>query len=375
MAIPPVGGLLILLFFVSIKHFPELDLSGSIALLWAVAVVGGFIVLGVGLGAMLPSLMELACERPEAARDRHAFQQLWCALPGWVILLLFLLQTSGWAHSSVMDWSTDRVTFLLVCMSVIVGGVMARRTPASGISSRSTKPTTGWLHGAATGLYLAWACWVWAATLGFATIFLLLIGNSEAISPVRLVSAAMAWLVFVMGMNALAIRTGTTRAFLRGVAVAIVAFLGLLLMLGNLSGLAVGVLRTLQQTDLPVRLIVTEEGCELANKAVRNRIVCKLQNGEKLAIVCPVILQSRIGSPFLVEFAPLASDGHWPAKEGRQPVPIPRDMVRSWPRLDLNQASTAGLVDSRATAPTVLSWIAASNSTEQVWLERVCGTP
>ncbi|MNV33092.1 hypothetical protein D3C71_1244520 [compost metagenome] len=142
-AVPPVGGLLVLLFFVSIKHFPELDLSGSIALLWAVAVVGGVIVLCIGLGAMLPSLMELASERSRATRDRQATQQILCALPGWIILLFFLLQSSGWVHHSMFEWSPDRLAFILGCMSVIVGGALARKEPPSTIAAGPPSPAKG----------------------------------------------------------------------------------------------------------------------------------------------------------------------------------------------------------------------------------------
>lgn len=375
-AVPLVGGLLVLLFFVSIKHFPELDLSGSIALLWAVAVVGGVIVLCIGLGAMLPSLMELAGERSGETRDRFAAQQILCALPGWIILLFFLLQSSDWVHHSIFEWSADRFTFILGCMSVIVGGVIARQAPPSDIAAGSPSPAKGWLRGIGTCLYLAAACWVWAATLAFATIFLLSMGGSEAASPVRLISTSVVWLVFVMVVNTQVIRTGTAKALLKGIAIAIIAFLSLLLILENLSGLAVGVLKTLQQADLPVRLVVTEEGCEVLNKAVREGPVCKVRSGERLAVACPVILQSKIGSPFLVEFAPLSSNGGWPSKEGRQPVQIPRDFVHSWPRLvDLKQANAARQSDPKAKASAVLSWITASNSTEIAWVDNVCGTP
>lgn len=374
-AVPPIGGLLVLLFFVTIKHFPDLDLSGSIALLWAVAVVGSVIVLFIGLGAMLPSLMELASEHPKEASDRHAAQQLLCALPGWLILLFFLFRSNGWLHISVLEWSNDRLMFILICMSIILGGMIARSEPASDAPLGTPPPAKKKMHGVGTCLYLAAACVVWTATLAFATTFILSMGDIEGASPIRLVAASVVWLVFVMAMNAQVIRTGTAKALLKGIAIAIIAFLGLLVILENLSGLAVGVLRTLQQTDLPVRLVVTEEGCDILNKAVREGTVCKIRSGEKLAVVCPVLLRSKIGSPFLVEFAPLSADGRWPSNKGRQSVQIPREYVRSWPRLELKQGTAAGAVDPKANASAVMSWITASNSTEKAWLDKVCGTP
>lgn len=374
MAVPAVGGLLILLFFVSIKYIPEFDLSGSIALLWAVAVVGFLIVLGIGLGAMLPSFLEFVSEREKTTYNQRAHQQLWCSLPGWVTMLFFLLQSVGWVHNSMIEWSTSRVTFILACMSLIVGGLLARKVTGAGIAASGTSPTKNWVHGTSTGLFLAAACWVWAMTFGLTSIFLLSMGNSDASSPVSLVSVTFAWLVLVMGINAQGIRIGTLKPLVAGAALAIAVFLSFLVALGNLSGFAVGILRALQQTDVPVRLVVTGDGCEVLNKAVRSSTVCKIQSGEKFAVVCPVILQSKIGSPFLVEFAPLASSGHWPATEGRQPVPIPREFVSSWPRLDLKKSNVAHPVDVNANASTLLSWIAASNSTEKEWLSRACGT-
>ncbi|MBV7427336.1 MULTISPECIES: hypothetical protein [unclassified Acidovorax] len=374
-AIPPIGGLLVLLFFVTIKHFPDLDLSGSIALLWAVAVVGSVIVLFIGLGAMLPSLMELASERPKEKSNRHAAQQLLCTLPGWLVLLFFLSRSNGWLHDSTLEWSNDRLIFILVCMSIILGGVLAKREPANNSVLSTLPPAKKKLQGVGTCLYLAAACVVWAATLAFATTFLLSMGDSEAASPTSQIAATMAWLVFVMAMNAQVIFTGTAKALLKGIVIAIIAFLGLLVILQNLSGLAVGVLRTLQQTDLPVRLVVTEEGCDLLNKAVREGSVCKIRSGEKFAVVCPVLLRSKIGSPFLVEFSPLSAEGRWPSKEGRESVQIPRDYVRSWPLLPLKQANAAGTANPTATPSAILSAITASNDTERAWLDEACGAP
>ncbi len=374
-AIPPIGGLLVLLFFVTIKHFPDLDLSGSIALLWAVAVVGSVIVLFIGLGAMLPSLMELASERPKEKSDRHAAQQLLCTLPGWLVLLFFLFRSNGWLHVSVLEWSNDRLMFILICMSIIAGGVIARKESASNAALGTPPQAKKNMRCMGTCLYLAAACVVWAATLAFATIFILSMGDIEGASPIHLAAASVAWLVFVMAMNAQVIRAGTAKSLLKGIAIVIIAFLGLLVILGNLSGLAVGVLKTLQQSDLPVRLVVTEEGCDILNKAVREGSVCEIRSGEKLAVVCPVLLRSKIGSPFLVEFAPLSADGRWPSNKGRQPVQIPRDYVRSWPLLDLKQANAVGETNPKATPSTILSWITTSTSAEKAWLDKACGAP
>ena len=88
-----------------------------------------------------------------------------------------------------------------------------------------------------------------------------------------------------------------------------------------------------------------------------------LKGGMTVRLLCPVVLRSRIGSPYVFELTSFDAHGNWPAQARSSPsdsdtsrvlkrIQIAKEDVKSWPSIDALKVnddarrSTAVAVDS-----------------------------
>lgn len=116
----------------------------------------------------------------------------------------------------------------------------------------------------------------------------------------------------------------------------VVSIVVLIIFTNNGMAIPKAVMRALGLGELPVALVVTKAGCQHLNQA-SGQVVCKIQPHEKSALVCPVMLRSRIGSPYFIGLSPYTAQGAWPADAlpaRTATVALLKSEVLGWSRIE-----------------------------------------
>ncbi|QFZ84172.1 hypothetical protein GFK26_16110 [Variovorax paradoxus] len=366
------GGFMTLLFLVSIKHLPELDWASSSTLLAAVAVIGIAIVLFIGGGGVAPAIISMSIENKGAVSGMAIRNMLLCGIPAVFLLILFfvhpLVPLSSQLPTIDQSWILSATLLSMALLAFAIG---------CSVEGKSRKPATSrasvWMRRADLSFSYFFVQVIWAMMLMTIVVTLALMRQgSEPDNDTRFFQALVVWLGVLALVNALVLRSNTLHAAVRGAFAGMLTMLIALVMQGNLTGLALTAFKALGLANIPARLVLTAHGCELLNAAVRGGPVCTSLPDQKIAVVCPAILKSRLGSPYLIELAPMDAEGHWPAVDGRQTIPIPRKEVLSWPRIGADQSQKV-LAGGALTRPsTILTSLNKSNQMEQLWLDEHC---
>ena len=369
--VPLVGGVLVLLFVISIGQLPSLDLAGSTALLTAVALFGIAIIGCIGGATVMPALLEISIG-DGSDRKRRTLYLLLSSVPAW-LALAFLLALWLLDHYRLKLIIPSSATFIpsLLALTLICGvSICWHQT-----SQDSPKADSRWERIWAltvTSLYWAQISMIWSASFGVATYFFYYLSIDPSVPWWQRVFVGAVWLLTCMAINSAIASAGTGKAALRGAIVAVGLALIPLLLTKSLTDLSGLVLNRLGLADLKVRLVVTEEGCNILNSAVRGGPVCAVDPTTKLASVCPVVLKSRVGSPYRLDFYPLGADGKWPAAVTPQSVPLSEQYVKSWPSLDTSPRpiSIRSIPDKITESP--LTAFKARNEAEAHWIDTRC---
>lgn len=89
----------------------------------------------------------------------------------------------------------------------------------------------------------------------------------------------------------------------------------------NWLAIPIAAVKSLGLGEIPVGVVLSEEGCNILNKSAGEKIICQYDNEKKLGWACPLILKSRIGSPMVFDVLSFNTDGSWPGIEdgGKKP--------------------------------------------------------
>ncbi|MGJ7609242.1 hypothetical protein ACSFA7_33255 [Variovorax sp. LT1R20] len=370
--VPLVGGVLVLLFVISIGQLPSLDLTGSIALLTAVALFGLAIIGCIGGATVLPALLEISIG-DGSDRKRRTLYLLLSSVPAW-LTLAFLLMLWLFDHYKLMSIVPSSAAFIssVLALTILCGAGICwhqtRRTLSPKTGSRWERTWTLTV----TSLYWTYISMVWSASFGATSYFIYYLSADPSVPWWQRVFVGTVWLLTCMAINSAIAGAGTGKAAMRGAVVAVGLALVPLLLTKSLTDLSGLVLNRLGLADLQVRLVVTEEGCNILNSAVRGGPVCVVDPSTKLASVCPVVLKSRIGSPYRLDFYPLGPDGKWPAAVTPQSVPLSEQYVKSWPSLDMSPRpiSIRSVPDQTTGLPLTASKV--RNKAEADWIDAKC---
>ncbi|MEJ8821638.1 hypothetical protein WKW80_06255 [Variovorax humicola] len=366
-----VGGLMTLQLFVSLKHMPDLDLAGSAALLAAVSVLGLMIFFFLGSTGLVPALIASGMLSSRLPAKLRAEYVAWSSVPALLFVLLIVLQYSRWGQVAWPDWlriSSDQILFELISWSLLLACCLALHSV-----KRTNSGKRSWWTGADVLFEFWWLGSIWVLTLSLSLEWLINLRDPGEKSEWPVYRAMAIWCVLQVIQNAVVTHFGTTKAMVRGVIFAVLSMIFVLCMLGNFSAVALATFRALGIANIPVRLTVTREGCEILNAGMRNGAVCTMLSDQKYGIVCPVIL-SRVGSPNLIQFAPIDPDGNtWPSASGKTSLPLAREHVLTWLLLNTSRPANAREISANATS-TILSAARMSETSpaEQAWLTQLC---
>jgi hypothetical protein len=327
------GGFMLMMFFGHLQELPDIDLASSASLLWALAAIGALVAVFV---LALPLLPGLDAKFSNNALDwaQGPAHQLALSLPALVTFGIVLI-----GIGFQMPNQPPFVWALLVAgtswISIDARRYFVHRTLSADQEAIPTRRR--FLFVMVSGMF------TWWLTLGLGFIFVVTLYLPAETDGW--------WLLFVvagqLGIFYSATLAGTTldwRKERAALAVLVTSTLVLPALISqNVTGIAVAAVRTLGLGERPARLVLTSSGCDAINKAAGQK-VCETSPGTNTNVVCPAILKSRIGTPYLIELSPLNSEGTWPERKNHPLIPIAKAEVVSWPKLNLS----GQVADSRA---------------------------
>jgi hypothetical protein len=355
------------MFFAHLGELPDLDLAASTSILAAVALIGLLVSALFGGSAGIAGLLYLNTARDlQWLRTRASLGV--AAIPGATLVLLFLLQVVVGP-----EWlPVANAGALCFGLCLIAGYARVEHLAATGGLSEEYKAGKK-LHFAA--LTFAAHSFLWTLSLIIGLVCLtVMFPHGTTDSEVLL--SIVAWGCFSIVLSIALAQSKPDRQVKNILVVTLAGLLILVTLTKNYTGLAVASVRALGLGDVPVKLVLTERGCQIINAAA-SRVVCQFDAQDKVGVVCPAVLRSKIGTPFIVGLSPFAEGGGWPDLDASSSIPIPRSEVLSWPRIKIRKPPRIGSpskVDEKAARP-----IAANEQRDGLdggqkgWLDGECG--
>ncbi len=343
---------------------PDLDLAGASSLFLAVAAVGliftflpALCVIGAGLS--------IQTYGPIAAPLREG-------RIAWLLPVQVIISLAGSGIVWGIKPSEVLVGLLVLALMVMAAAFYAWRMPGCLAPDIRTRVAYFFAY--------AWLSMVYLICVGLAFVLFWALSSQVTNSQDR-VLRLLGWMICCIFLNQL---IAQVKYFKLGIVFTAIGLSALILLSisNSVMELPKAVVRSLGLGEMPVALVVTEAGCQHLNQ-VSGIKLCEVRPTDKSALVCPVLLRSRIGSPYFIGFSPFSSEGAWPADTlptRTAAVAIPKTEVLSWSRIDTKRAEkqTTQQVasqkrDEQGDASQVLTrW----NSTVQSdWLARQCGLP
>jgi hypothetical protein len=359
-----IGGMLLLIFFAQLHAMPELDLAGATSLLLAVAAVGLVFTFLPALCAIGAGL-SIQTYGPEAAPLREGRS-------AWLLPVQVIGSLVGSGIVWYIDPSEVLVNWLIFLLMVVGAAVYAWWLPGSLVRDLKTRVAYFFAY--------VWLSMVYLMTAGLAFVSFWTLSSQGANTEYRELRL-LGWMIYCIFLNQL---VAQLKYFKLGIVFTAICLSALVLFSISNSGMAVpkAVVRSLGLGEMPVALVVTEAGCQQLNQASGIK-VCEVRPNEKSALVCPVLLRSRIGSPYFIGFSPLSPQSGWPANAlptRLEAVAIPKSEVLGWSRIDFKPADKSTMERDAAAGPnqqgTASQIVTRWNTTAQGdWLARQCGLP
>lgn len=319
MCVLTFGGILMLIYFFRIEFLPDINLESATTLLYAVSVLGLFIVLVLAAYLVMPALV--------AKTLWHDYQQQGKLTDAWALGLsggaafLSLIASMGLelANQASMKASLPICIIVAALAAFVVAQIMARdkcsianqtqQTEGSESTKKEeknqSKPKWSPFNAAFMVALTALAQWTLLLTVVLITIGLGRDGSlreedaaAYSIIAAQLLISASVPLLFQKKME-------WGRAIRLMAVVGLALLLGLLLITQSVSKPSAIVVRHLGAGEIEAtRLVLSGKGCKQLNLAL-GEMHCKEVKDDEPTVLCPVALRSRIGAQILVEVAPM----------------------------------------------------------------------
>lgn len=376
-----LGGLMLLMFFVRLGTVPDLDLASTTASMAAVAVIGLLLVTFIGGSTIAAGLMTRTLVGEGRQQGLRPLDFVLLALPG-------LLTVTGLIATvyKLISWPVNVILWIGLGTMLVA---QAARHCATWHAEGGSKPYA-WIWPLFGRVGVAF---VWFALDVFAFLTLYAFWPTER-DATSFSIVLIVWALLCSSLNAAMVlwpnRTRLEEA-IGIVLLSILGFLGLSALSENWTGVPVAAVRALGLGEQAVGVVVTAAGCDTFNKVARGQVVCQLDSEHKTGWVCPVVLRSRIGSPYVFELTSFDAHGNWPAQARSSPsdsdtsrvlkrIQIAKEDVKSWPSIDALKVnddarrSTAVAVDSLRVLTYLDQRLLNENDIQRKWLVRQCGS-
>jgi len=358
------GGLILLVFFCQLGETPDLDAKAIGAIPWAMAILALFLSVILTICVFFVGALHRGQEKSLAGLGEKTLAGF-LILPGMAgVAVMFgysWVDPNGrWSGVSM----AAPLVFTLLASAIVVG--LEARSRAEPHSVRRKGWSKAKRFSELAGVGVIWALMPYLAVLVYWYLF-----PSDR-TPTEFVWGLIFWTLCSYALN-YAVARAPKRSVLAFLSLAcVVGVIALLSSTGNWSSIPKGALSLSGLGEMPVKLVLTANGCDLLNKAVGSREVCRVAPGEKTAVVCPAILRSRISSPFFVEVSAYESRGGWPQMHPPkrfEAIAIPKEDAPTWTRLDYAKRSAS--TPPPAASEAVVTYLDAED--KGAWLRDQCG--
>lgn len=361
-----IGGVLLLIFFLQLHAMPELDLAGAVAVFQAVALTGLVFLFFLSISAFAGGLALNSLEVEIIALKKGMGAALLLMPTIAVIATIFYMAKSSNSpeFSELNYW----------IFGSIGAGALTYMLWVPGSSNPEWKLRFSY---GITYFYfsLLWIVMVFMAGILFWAL------KAPTLGPTEETIFLMSWLFWCVACNFGMAQQKNINLGTIAVVSILSAFIFLFLTNNGLAFPA-AVVRSLGLGELPVALVVTKDGCQLINKAAGQK-VCVIESSENSALVCPVVLRSRISAPYFIGLSPLTEQGAWPATqlpERTATIAIPKSAVLSWSIIapkSANQNLTDSTVKQEKMSLEMRTPVATYLLTDSKnkWLSNQCGLP
>jgi hypothetical protein len=335
------GGLLLMMIFGHLRELPELTLSSSTSMLWALSSMGMMVIAIFLLPPAIPIL-----SIPQRVKSRRAKVGF---------LRAGLLPALVWMGTGMVTLCLDAPMSVPAFWTLFAGlGWIAVDAQRLNMSWQEQEVDGHPVRLPQFMLESYWGVLSWGIALMLAALLAWMIYRDDGIAVSVMFTAAIMQLMLCI-ISAFVVALADWKRDLTVVLMLSVATLVLPAMFSrNPTAIGVAAVRAFGLGERPARLVVSAKGCDVINKAAGQE-VCRLIDRETRAVVCPAILRSRIGSPNLIELSPFGADGKWPERTNHPLIHLDSHDVLSWPRLDLSGQSaitvTSGSTAASASAP------------------------
>lgn len=303
-----VGGLLLMGFFLRIGFMPDLDLAGSMALLFAAAVVGLATLFMLVLATVMPGVVtRYLLDEIEQPVTRRALLAVAGPAAGFVaitVLQPLFAPSSAKLLGTWLPW-VGFTAVAVIASAALVG--------AFGTQRWRDAPRQC-LHEIAT---LTGASLVWVLGLLMVVQAALNVAVDSVHAVWITVFVLVGWLFFIICINAAMAAIPLRHSILVGPLAGVVSLLLLAMLTSSFSTLSAATVRSLGIGDLRgVSVVVSPETCQ-ALRTMAGSIQCEpLEDKAQAGLLKDVIIVSRVGAHVVLEKAPAAAS-----------TPVPRRLV------------------------------------------------
>ena len=302
-----VGGLLLMGFFLRIGFMPDLDLAGSMALLFAAAVVGLATLFMLVLATVMPGVATRylldEIKRPVTGRALLAM-----AGPAAVFVAIAVLQPLFAPSTPKLLgnwlWAAFAASAVIASAAQVGAFGMPRWRDAPRQCLREIATLTG-------------ASLVWVLGLLMVVQAALNVAVDSVHAVWITVFVLVGWLFFIICINAAMAAIPLRHSILVGPLAGVVSLLLLAMLTSSFSTLSAATVRLLGIGDLRgVSVVVSPETCQ-ALRTMAGSIQCEpLEDKAQAGLLKDVTIVSRVGAHVVLEKAPAAA-----------PTPVPRRLV------------------------------------------------
>lgn len=387
LAVLTIGGLSLLVFFMWLGVMPDLDLAGASATMAAVAMIGLLVAAALGGSTLAAGITA----RNLITSQADVFQSRWTvaifATPA-VVAFVGFAALSAWGDNWTLPIFGLCVLLLMVTLLLIRALALLLSDafePPAGSSSNKTARTLEIVIGLLGGGFI-WLVMPLFAFFSFASLWPVHRPSSEFGNYLAI------WGLLCVAMNVAIIYLPKKHEIINVTFMGLLTVFLLLVLTQNWPGIPLAAVRTLGLGETPVALVLTERGCHTLNQATRGQTICQLDAEKKTGWACPVVLKSRIGSPFVVEVTSFDTNGKWPAqlpipqqREGQPPTPhalkyqriqIPKNDVLSWPAIEpLKKPGKDFHFDAKRLTSVWIQETEKMSAEQTDWMHTQCGSP
>jgi len=288
------GGLILMGFFLRIGFMPDVDLTGSTALLLAAALVGLGSICATIFVLVVPGITSrYMMDTVHLKFGKTAFA--FAAVPGVLCTLLVVGQAIFPTESPI---GQQAMPFVIIALAVLASLLGARF--ASDVRDdedelpRASYLYKVWAFGASA---LMWTLGILTA-LGFALKFA---ADSDH-GTWLVVLLVCSWLIFIIGVNAMTARLPIEQAWRFGPVMSLLSLIILVLLTGSFTTFSATTVQFLGFGEIKdVDLILTSQGCQALRLSAASDLRCAGGTEGGDGILRNVTLRSRIGSQIVVE--------------------------------------------------------------------------